>query len=84
MARSSFSNSFISSGELQAGSRDKGRRLRGDDIPLRKYTTGEDLPTIVPYSVKFGIGYSRMCRKELRREIECLSAPVIILFLTKG
>jgi hypothetical protein len=32
-----------------------------DGIPIRKYTTGEDLPTIVPYRVEFGIGYGRMC-----------------------
>ncbi len=39
----------------------RGGDLEGDDIPLGKYTIGEDVPTIVPYGVEFGIGYRRMC-----------------------
>ena len=34
--------------------------LEGDDIPLREYTIGEDVPTIVPYCVEFGIGYRKL------------------------
>ena len=44
-------------GPEQQGARDS----EGDDIPPREYTIGKDIPTIVPYRVELGIGYSRMC-----------------------
>jgi len=49
--------------------------------PPRKDTIGEDIPTIIPNSVEFGIGYRRMRREKLRRETECLFAPIVILLL---
>ena len=50
-------------------------------IPPRKNTIGKDIPTIIPNCVEFGIGYRRMRREKLRRETECLFAPIMILLL---
>jgi hypothetical protein len=39
----------------------QGTETNGNDIPHREYTIREDIPTIVPYRVKFRICHSRMC-----------------------